>query len=379
MGRSVPTVPTEIPLVSWRCYEPAGHRVELTEADLVQHVLLVGSTGSGKSTLLVDAIRQLTAHEARSRRSRTGLLILDAKADDLVSRVQEAAALVGRADDVLLFGPCGDRGLDLFGAGLKSLDDVNRVTQQALLGLDRFGGDNAYWWQATTAMLNAAFALLVASGETISFASTVEFLRGWFLSRELPPLLLELVQRIGTQSGRRDPMLATALDQVELWRSLDPKTKSNLQSCLLLVLQPFLSPSAARCFSPKSGKVSSPAQAATEGRIAVISVNCMTEPDLARCFFRLGKQLFFDAIQQRRQPARLCGLVADEFPLVVTREDAEQLATVRSKRCFVIAATQGLNGLSERIGIGQARAVVNHFNTAIPFMGALIALKDAPK
>ena len=62
---------------------------------------------------------------------------------------------------------------------------------------------------------------------------------------------------------------------------------------------------------------------------------------------------------------RLSGLVADEFPLVVTRGDVEQLATVRSKRCFVMAATQGLHSLSERIGTGPTRALVNNLNTLV--------------
>jgi hypothetical protein len=364
MPPSIPPAPADSPLISWACYEPAGNRVELTEADL-QHVLLIGSTGSGKSTLLIDATQQLIAHKARSPENKLGMLILDAKSDDLVERVQDAALRAGRARDVLLFGPCGDHGLDLFGGGLRSLDDVERITRQVLLGVEKFGGDNAFWWQSTAAMLNAGFTLLAAAEQTISFAATVEFLRRWFLSPETPSSLLDLVKRLKSRGARQNSMLGTALDQVRLWQNLDPRTKSNLQSCLLLALQPLTRPAAARCFNPQSGNVASPAQAATEGRVCVVSINAMAEPDLARFFFRLAKQLFFDAVQQRRQPARLCGLVADEFPLVLTREDAEQLATVRSKRSFVIAATQGLHGLSERIGIGQTRALVNHFNTTI--------------
>ena len=50
MPHSMPHLPTDFPLPVWPRYEPAGHRVELTEADLVQHILLIGSTGSGKSS-----------------------------------------------------------------------------------------------------------------------------------------------------------------------------------------------------------------------------------------------------------------------------------------------------------------------------------------
>ena len=66
---------------------------------------------------------------------------------------------------------------------------------------------------------------------------------------------------------------------------------------------------------------------------------------------------------------RLSGLVADEFPLVVTRGDVEQLATVRSKRCFVMAAAQGLHSLGERVGPGPTRALVNNFNTLVFLRG----------
>jgi energy-coupling factor transporter ATP-binding protein EcfA2 len=79
---------TDSPIVTWPCYEPAGHRIELTEADLVQHVLLLGSTGSGKSTLLTAATSQLILHRAEKPEDKIGLLLLDAKADDLVPRVR---------------------------------------------------------------------------------------------------------------------------------------------------------------------------------------------------------------------------------------------------------------------------------------------------
>jgi hypothetical protein len=85
-----------------------------------------------------------------------------------------------------------------------------------------------------------------------------------------------------------------------------------------------------------------------------------------RLRFRLVRQSFFDAVQRRTGARhRLCGLVADEFPLVVCREDIEQLATVRSKGCFVLAATQGLAGIDDQIGERARRAVLQHFNTLI--------------
>ena len=361
-------------VVCWRCDDPAlNYRVELTE--LVQHTLILGSTGSGKSTLIIDAIRQLIAHQAQSRENKIGLLILDAKVDDLVARVREAALRAGRTADVLVFGPSGDHGLDLFGdlrgqasggrPDASGLLAAERVTRQVLLGLDRFGGDNAFWWQSTSTMLNAGFTLLAATEQKVSFADTVEFLRRWFFSPETPSSLLDLVKRLEAKGGHRHPMVATALDQVRLWQNLDARTKSNLQSCLMLACQPLVSAGALRCFSPGSGNVASPAQAATEGRLCVVSVNAMAEPELARFFFRLAAQLFFDAVQQRRLPAPLAGIILDEFSLVVSAEFAPQLATVRSKNSFVLAGAQGIHSISDTVGIAQSRAVLNNFNTTI--------------
>ena len=363
-------------IICWQCDDPtSNYRVELTMSELVQHTIIFGSTGSGKSTLLIDATRQLIAYQAQSPKDKIGLLILDAKADDLVVRVREAARQAGRTSDVLVFGPSGDCSMDLFGAlqgqahegriDPSALLAAERVTRQVLLGLDRFGGDNAFWWQATTAMLNSGFTLLAASEQKISFASAVEFLRRWFFSPETPSSLWDLVKRIEAQGGRRHPALAAAVDQVRLFHNLDVKTKSNLQSCLVLALQPLVSAAAVRCFSPRSGNVSSPAQAATENRLAVVSVNAMAEPDVARFFFRLAAQLFFDSVQQRRQPAPLAGIILDEAPLVITPEFAPQLATIRSKNSFVLAAAQSVQSLSERVGIAQSRAVLNNFNTTI--------------
>jgi hypothetical protein len=355
---------SEQPLIRLPCYEPAGHCVELAESDLVQHILLIGSTGSGKSTLLTSAIGQLILHEAHSPQNKVGLLVLDAKADDLVARVRQAAQLGGRAPDVVVLGPNGDYGFDLFG-GLNSLADVDRTTRQVMLGTDRFGSENAFWWQSCSSMLNAAFALLLASGQPITFTSTVEFLRRWFLSPETPPSVTELVHRLNLQGGSQNPLLATALDQVHLWSTLDSRTKSNLQTCLLNVLRPLLSPAAARCFNPQGRASFDPAQIVETGRLCVVSINSLTDPDLARFLFRLVNQAFFDAVQHRRQTGRLGVLVADEFPLVLTLEFVDQLGTLRSKRGAVIAATQGLHSLSERIGTGQARALLTNFNTNI--------------
>jgi hypothetical protein len=158
---------TDSPIVAWPCYEPAGRRIELTEADLVQHVLLLGSTGSGKSTLLTAATIQFVLHRAESSKDKIGLLELDAKADDIVPHVREAAQRAGRHSDVLVFGPGGDHSFDLFGT-LRSLDDVERTTRRVLMATDPMGGDNAFWQTTPSNMFSAAFSLWVEDVEQLA-------------------------------------------------------------------------------------------------------------------------------------------------------------------------------------------------------------------
>jgi len=346
------------PILSFPLYEPAGQKVEFSEADLLQHLLVVGTTGCGKTTLLTSAIRQLLAHP-----DKPGLLILDAKVDGLVEQVRADARLAGREGDVAVFGPHGDVAFDLFG-GLQSLQDVDRLTGRLMQSVDSFGRDNAYWAQASTAMISAALSLLVASGRPINFESAINWMRLWFLNQDTPPEIREVAEAI-TKKSKAHPVLAGAVDQVSLWPQMDPRTRSNLQSCLLNVLHPLLSPGAADSFSTESRTGLNPA-AAAGGRICIVSVQALREAALAKLFFRLAKQEFFDAVHVRQKPPhRLCGMVADEFPLVVTEEDVEQLATVRSKRCFVIAATQGLDSLTKRLGQVGGRAALNNLNNIV--------------
>ena len=353
-------------IVTWPCYEPVAPSDQIDESKpSAACAATIGSTGSGKSTLLTAATSQLIRHRAERPEDKIGLLLLDAKADDLVSRVREAAQRAGRGGDVFVFGPGGDHSFDLFGT-LRSLDDVEQTTRRVLMATDPMGGDNAYWQTTTTNMFSAAFTLWVASRQPVFFGPVVDFLGRWFVSPTTPQDVQELAEQLSKHGRKGHPIISGALDQVNLWQALDSRTRTNVQSCLLNVLRPLLSPAAVRCFAPRSRPAGSPAQAASEGKICVVSVNSLAEPELAKFFFRLAKQSFFETVQQRSgNQHRLSGFVADEFPLVVTREDVEQLATVRSKRCFVMAAAQGLHSLGERIGVGPTRALVNNCNTLV--------------
>ena len=187
-------------ILKWHCYEPSGAFVDLTEAELLQHILVIGSTGSGKTTLLTSAINQLISKDASHTQRKAGLLIIDPKQDGIVEQIRSFARLAGRENDVQVFGPKGDFALDLF-AGLESLDDVERITSRLMLGVEQFGGDNRYWWSATQSMITSALVLLIASEAKLSFRTIVEFMRRWFLSSSTPDDVISLAQKIKEYRG----------------------------------------------------------------------------------------------------------------------------------------------------------------------------------
>ena len=347
------------PLLKFPCYEPAGHSVDLTETDLLQHMLVVGSTGCGKTTLLTSAIQQLIENPKR-----IGLLVLDAKADGLVADVLAFAKAAGRANDVIVFGPDGSAAYDLF-EGLQSLDDVDRITRRLMLGVDRFSAESAFWAQATSAMVSAALVLLYHLEPEADFQKIVDFMRAWFLSGHSPPSVETALQRMRLGVVGH-PLDDAAADQVKLWQGLDHRTKSNVQACLLQVLRPLMGSQANACFHSGAGRAVSPSMAATAGKICVVSISALAEPDLGKFFFRIAKSEFFEAVQTRgRDPHRLCGVVADELPLVVTASDVAHAGTIRSKGCFFLAATQGLDGIVQQLGPVAGRTLISHFNTVI--------------
>lgn len=358
--------PSDEPLVGWPTYEPAGFPgVELSEADLLQHVLVIGSTGSGKTTLHRGAIRQLIDHQV-------SLLVLDAKADDTVQFLGERMRRSGRTDGLVVLGPQGTHAFPLFGR-LRTLEDVEPLTELVMLATDPVADSfNPYWRNATAGMISAALTLLLFGDKPVTFTTAVQFMRRWFVSLDgsntLPKGVADVVERARREAGKRgaSPQLQGALDHVEVWRRLDGRTRSNLQSCLLQVLRAFSSAPAARCLEAKGHPAFCPSEIATENRVCVVSVNALTHPALAKFLLRLVRRVFFDAVQRRGVGNHaLAGLVADELPLIVQAEDVDQLATLRSRRCFVIAASQSLCGLDQRIGAGLRRALLLNFGTLV--------------
>lgn len=351
------------PILRFPVYEPAGRDVTLTASDLLQHILVIGATGSGKTVLLQRGIDELVGMPD------LGLLIIDAKQEGIVERVRSLARNVDRSKDVIVLGPTGDHYLDLFG-NLRSLADVDSTAQRLLLAAGSMGKENAFWEEARAAMIDAALTLLVASGRPLRFTSACQFMGQWFFRPELTQQIAGVLEAAQTTvercHGAFKQKLLHALDMAEMWRNLDTRTRSNIASSLACLIKPLLGISAASCFRPSGRKVFRPSEVVRGRRICVASLNATADSSLAWIFFRMLKSDFFREVQQAGGSSRpVCGMIADEWPLIASAEDGEALATVRSRGFFIIAATQGLAAIDERVGVRQRKAMVTNFGTLI--------------
>lgn len=108
------------------------------------------------------------------------------------------------------------------------------------------------------------------------------------------------------------------------------------------------------------------------GKIVVASFDGIANRQSASAICKLLKSDVYGSIQVRKNPDRLVGIVMDEFPLVATdgeniSGDGFNMQTIRSKRGFVIAATQGLVGLDLSIGEQARRRLMTNFNNVFVF------------
>jgi hypothetical protein len=255
------------------------------------------------------------------------------------------------------------------------LDDVEMTAQRLLLGAGRLGGDNLYWSDMRLAMMDAALSFLVAYGLPVAFETATDFMRGWFFSGTTePPSVSQIIQHtagILAKGGDRLPSgirrkLQQAMDAASLFRTLDPRTRSNVQSTLLAGLRGIWSSRAHSLFEAKGQASFCADTIMQQGGVAVVSANAVTEPGLARLLFRCMKNDFYRAVQNRRgAEGPLCLLVMDEYPLAASTDDLENLQTLRSKGAAIIAATQGFITLDEELGVRPRQALIASFQNVI--------------
>ena len=363
--------PTLVKLPVW---EPAGRDIELSESDLLQHLIFLGATGSGKSSLLHRVTEQLIGHEAGNPTRKPGLLIFDAKVDDTVERVRAMAVAAGREKDLVVL-PGKDHYIDLLGSSLRTLADVEFTVRRLLLGSGTMGRDNAYWDETRYALIDAALTLLLMGPDPVNFKNGLGLMREWFFgseaqSRRVKSAVETMVRRLEELDGAEEQKVMQTLDTLSLWQGLDQRTRSNVQSTLMLALRPLTTVPASQCFESHGREAFDVGEIATNGRIAIVSLSALNEPGLASLFFRIIKADFFHAVHRGGdRPGRLKGIIADELPLLATADDPEALATIRSRRCFVAAASQGLGPLDEKLGVRVRKSMVANFGSVVFLRG----------
>ena len=146
-----------------------------------------------------------------------------------------------------------------------------------------------------------------------------------------------------------------------------------LRHCLIH----YLVKTARKFFS--GGKACSVQDATNSGKVFAISVDAIREPTVGALVSTIIKGQFYDSILNRRHrdrnEQRIAGLVMDDWPLCATggvnnrHSDVSALGMIRSRRGFVIAATQGLSALDLKIGAVSRRAAMGNFANVFFFRG----------
>jgi hypothetical protein len=257
----------------WPVYEPSNSPgLCLDESDCLQHLLLVGQSGSGKTSFLHRGIAQLLAFNAQDSDRKIGILITDAK-DEMSEQILEHARRVGREQDVILIGH-GSWRLDLF--RVRNLADVEAGVQRLLVGSGPIGSSgNEFWEHARNTMFDAFLTLLaVTEPLPMKFSAAVEFARGWFFdalgsgqeTAERISSAQRVMQRLPPAEQRK---VQQALDTARLWRSLEARTRSNVQATLIQAARPWTGLAAAKYFDTETGTAFNLSEIADHGKVSL--------------------------------------------------------------------------------------------------------------
>ena len=368
-------------IINLPCYEPAGSSVSMTIADLMGHTLVTGGSGTGKTTRVIyPMLKQLLEKTASSSETKVGLCIIDTKADgEMIAYLKKACLEAGRLKDLCVIDCDSDYCVDLLDPVKQNGIQGAEVISGLLAALIPESEINRYWEVTFESMLLLALRLYFLTAEIQSYSDMVKFLIRYLLyfdvlNDEFKEALYSLQEDKETKNAA---VIEETLAGHRMWKTLDVRTRSVFQSMAAPLLNTLSSKTARKFFS--GGKACSVQDATNFGKVFAISVDAIREPTVGALVSTIIKGQFYDSILNRRHrdrnEQRIAGLVMDDWPLCATggvnnrHSDVSALGMIRSRRGFVIAATQGLSALDLKIGAVSRRAAMGNFSNVFFFRG----------
>ena len=360
--------------------------LKLSEDALCKHTIFIGSTGSGKTTSLNVLLRDIIGYNSNDETQKVGLLVFDLKGDNTLFKIRNWAKECGREDDVIDY--CADS--PFYFDPLGGLDSFRKIPEyvERLYNIFPFQSSEVYWEQSLRKRFKTVLTYCLFRHEKTTFKLFLEELREFTMADSsnsnwrdvmdsVEMVLRALEKKSKGVTAESYEVLRELLEDtragVNEWQRLDPRTKSNELSTMSNLVSSFGNPiTNGHIFEGKNKTRLDVGKLVCSGKIVVASFDGISNRHSASAICKLLKSDAYGHIQARENPSRLVGIVMDEFPLVATdgeniSGDGFNMQTIRSKRGFVIAATQGLVGLDLSIGEQARRRLMTNFNNVFVF------------
>ena len=358
----------------------------LSEDALCKHTIFIGSTGSGKTTSLNVLLRDIIRHNANDEAQKVGLLVFDLKGDNTLFRIRKWAEECGREEDVIDY--CADS--QFYFDPLGGLDSFRKIPEyvERLYNIFPFQSSEVYWEQSLRKRFKTVLTYcLFRHGKTTyklfldelrEFTTADSSNNSWRDVMDSVEMVLRALEKKSKGATAESyeilrELLENTRAGVNEWQHLDPRTKSNELSTMTNLVSNFGNPiTNGYIFAGNNRTRLDVGELVCEGKIVVASFDGISSRQSASAICKLLKSDVYGHIQARQNPSRLVGIVMDEFPLVATdgeniSGDGFNMQTIRSKRGFVIAATQGLVGIDLAIGESARRRLMTNFNNVFVF------------
>lgn len=360
--------------------------LQLSEDALCKHTIFIGSTGSGKTTSLNVLLRDIIGYNAEDETQKVGLLVFDLKGDNTFFKIRKWAEEFRREEDVIDY--CADS--KFYFDPLGGLDSFRKIPEyvERLYNIFPFQSSEVYWEQSLRKRFKTVLTYCLFRHGKTTFKLFLDELRefttadssnsNWRDVMDSVEMVLRALEKkskgisIESYEVLRE-LLEDTRASVNEWQRLDPRTKSNELSTMSNLISSFGNPiTNGHIFEGKSKTRLDVGKLVCSGKIVVASFDGIANRQSATAICKLLKSDVYGHIQARKHPSRLVGIVMDEFPLVATdgeniSGDGFNMQTIRSKRGFVIAATQGLVGGDLAIGESARRRLMTNFNNVFVF------------